>query len=156
MLAGDADREHAVDILKEAYTEGRLRPEEYDERIGWAYQARTYADLDRITADIPHAPAHRAPPQPYPPVPLTFAPVPRTNSAATAALVCGILGFLTLGVTSLPAVICGHVARGQIRRTGQHGDGQATVGLVLGYLGLAGLLALISLIAVLLAFAPGP
>ncbi|WP_329374023.1 DUF4190 domain-containing protein [Streptomyces sp. NBC_00669] len=52
--------------------------------------------------------------------------------------------------------MCGHVARGQIRRTGQHGDGQATVGLVLGYLGLAGLLAFISLIAVLLAFAPGP
>lgn len=154
MLAGDADREHAVDVLKEAYTQGRLRPEEYDERVGQAYQARTYADLDRITADIPGPPA---PLVPYPSVPLTFVPAPvqGTNGMATASLVCGILGAFTMGVASIPAVICGHVAKSQIRRTGQAGDGQATAGLVLGYLGVIGILAFIGLVTAFVATAPG-
>jgi hypothetical protein len=39
----------------------------------------------------------------------------------------------------LVAVVCGHVARGQIRRTGEAGDGVAIAGLILGYLGLASL-----------------
>ena len=53
MLAGDADRERAVNVLKEAFTEGRLRQEEYEDRIGRAYQARTYGELHRLTEDIP-------------------------------------------------------------------------------------------------------
>ena len=43
----------------------------------------------------------------------------------------------TLGITAIPAVILGHVARGQIRRNGERGDGMATAGLVLGWLGIA-------------------
>lgn len=153
MLAGDADRERAVEVLKEAYTEGRLRPEEYDERVGRAYQARTYADLDLLTADIPGPPVT--------PVPETFAPAPvaypaslasarlagTTNSAATGSLVCGIIGVCTLGVTSIPAVILGHVARSQIRRTGQDGGGQATAGLVLGYLVIIGYVVFVAAVA---------
>ncbi|BBA99530.1 hypothetical protein RVR_6194 [Actinacidiphila reveromycinica] len=154
MLAGDADRERAVDVLKEAYTQGRLRPEEYDERVGRAYQARTYDDLDRITADIP---GPMAPYPVYPQVPFAFAPpVQGTNGMATASLVCGILGTVTMGAASIPAIICGHLAKGQIRRTGQAGDGQATAGLVLGYLCLFGLLAFIGTIVAVVASAPGP
>lgn len=33
-------------------------------------------------------------------------------------------------------VILGHLARAQIRRTGETGDGMAVAGLVLGYLGI--------------------
>jgi hypothetical protein len=43
----------------------------------------------------------------------------------------------SLGLTAIPAVILGHVARGQIRRTGERGHGMATTGLVLGWLGIA-------------------
>ena len=43
----------------------------------------------------------------------------------------------TLGITAIPAVILGHFARGQIRRNGERGDGMATAGLVLGWLGIA-------------------
>jgi hypothetical protein len=43
----------------------------------------------------------------------------------------------TLGITAIPAVILGHVARGQIRRNGERGDGMATAGLVLGWVGIA-------------------
>jgi hypothetical protein len=62
-------------------------------------------------------------------------PVARpTNGLAVAALVCGIAQFV-VGVTFLPAIICGHIARRQIRQTGEAGDGMAIAGLVLGYVG---------------------
>lgn len=126
MLAGDADRERAVNVLKDAFTEGRLTQFEYEDRMGRAYQARTYGELDVLTGDIPR-------PVPVPP---TFRPMPPpgTNSNAVGAMVCGILGPMTLGVTTIPAIVLGHVARHQIRRTGQNGDGMAVAGLVLGYL----------------------
>jgi len=45
-------------------------------------------------------------------------------------ILCPFLG-------GLLAVILGHTARGQIRRTGEGGGGMATAGLVLGYIHLA-------------------
>ena len=75
------------------------------------------------------------------------APIParRTNVAAVVSLVFGILWLFWLG--SVIAVVCGHAARKQIRRSGEAGDGAAIAGLILGYLGLAtllpGLLALV-------------
>ncbi len=68
---------------------------------------------------------------------LFAAPVPaRTNPLAVAALICGIAEFLTLGLTALPAVVLGHVARSQIRRTGEAGSGLAMTGLILGWLAI--------------------
>ena len=61
----------------------------------------------------------------------------RTNPWAIAALVCGILAFCGLGPIGIAAIILGHKARGQIRRTGENGYGLAKAGLVLGYLVLA-------------------
>ena len=72
---------------------------------------------------------------PYPP----YAPYPMgrpTNGLAIAALVCGIAQFV-VGVTFLPAIICGHIARRQIRQTGEQGDGMALAGIILGYIGAA-------------------
>ncbi|MGX9788740.1 DUF4190 domain-containing protein [Mycobacterium sp. MMS18-G62] len=66
---------------------------------------------------------------------------PRTNSLAVVALV---LGF----VFPLLAIPTGHIARAQILRTGERGDGLALAGLVLGYLGLiAVVVAVIGVIA---------
>jgi hypothetical protein len=66
---------------------------------------------------------------------------PRTSPLAIVALV---LGF----VFPLLAIPVEHVARAQIGRTGERGDGLALVGLVLGYLGLiAVVIALIAVIA---------
>jgi hypothetical protein len=59
-----------------------------------------------------------------------------TSSLAVAALVCGIAEFFTLGLTAIPAVILGHMARGQIRRTGEHGSGLALAGLILGWVAI--------------------
>jgi hypothetical protein len=63
-------------------------------------------------------------------------PNPGTNGLAIASLVLGILGLC--GVGSLLAVIFGHMARSQVRTSGQSGNGLAVAGLVLGYVGLAG------------------
>jgi hypothetical protein len=57
-----------------------------------------------------------------------------TNGLAVASLVLGLLWLCWLG--SVAAVILGHIALSQIKRTGQAGRGIAIAGLVLGYLGV--------------------
>jgi hypothetical protein len=55
MRVSDADRHEVADILREAAGEGRLDIEELEERIEEAYKAKTYADLEPITQDLPVA-----------------------------------------------------------------------------------------------------
>jgi hypothetical protein len=66
--------------------------------------------------------------------------IQQTNVWAIVSLVSGVLAWLGLfGLGGIAAVICGHVAKGQIRASGglQGGDGLATIGLVLGYINVA-------------------
>ena len=128
MRAASADRERAVDVLKAGFTEGRLTQDEYNERMGRAYAARTYGELAALTADLPAG----ALPAVFP-VPMYQPPV-TTNSLARASLVLGVAEFFTMGLTAIPAIICGHMAKREMRQTGQRGDGLATSGLVLGYM----------------------
>jgi hypothetical protein len=145
MLAATADRERTMDVLKAAYTEGRLTKEEFDSRSARVLAARTYADLGAIVADLPAGPAgHMMPYQGYYPPAMPAQP---TSGLAIGAMVCGIAEIFTLGFAAVPAVILGHLARAQIRRTGERGDGMAIAGLVLGYLGIAGWLFIILAIA---------
>ena len=132
MRASSADRERAVDVLKAGFTEGRLTQDEYNDRMGRAYAARTYGDLAALTADLPAGPLPAAWPVPaYQPPPPSG-----TNSMAIASMVLGVAEFFTGGLTAIPAVICGHVARRQMKQTAQRGDGLATGGLVLGYMAI--------------------
>ena len=65
------------------------------------------------------------------------APMRQTSTLAVVSLVFGILGWTLLPfLGSLVAVVCGHMARGEIRRAlgALEGDGMAVAGLVLGYL----------------------
>ena len=88
-----------------------------------------------------------------PPPPPAPQPVPRTAPAAIWSLVLAILSF-TCGwlVTAIPAVICGHIARSKIRKSGcaLSGKGIATAGLIVGYialvLGVMGIPLLVSMI----------
>lgn len=142
MRASHADRERAVDVLKAGFAEGRLSQPEYEQRMSRAYQAQTHGELQMLVADLPQGPVPQAQFAPRP-VPATFMPPPmpmpvQTNSSATGALVCGIMTPVTWGLTAIPAVILGHKARAEIRRTGEGGDGQAIAGLVLGWLGIGG------------------
>ena len=49
----DADSRAAPARLRAAHDEGRLDFAEYDSRLAQAYSSVTYADLDRLFADLP-------------------------------------------------------------------------------------------------------
>ena len=66
---------------------------------------------------------------------------PRTNGFAIASLVCSLICINVL------AIIFGHVALSQIKRTNEGGQGLAVAGLIIGYLSLG--------VAILLIIASG-
>ncbi|MCX6463348.1 MAG: DUF1707 domain-containing protein [Pseudonocardiales bacterium] len=61
MRASDGDRSAVARRLQHAVDEGRLDLGDYDERLQQTYAAKTYGELDRITADLP-APVPEASP----------------------------------------------------------------------------------------------
>jgi hypothetical protein len=54
--ASDQERESVVDVLRDAYTDGRLTLDEFEERTSAAYAAKTWGDLRELTADLPAEP----------------------------------------------------------------------------------------------------
>ena len=77
MRASDADRERVANILREAAGDGRLTMEELDERLDAVYTAKTYAELEPITRDLPATgTAH--------------APVPAQSSAVQESRIGGV------------------------------------------------------------------
>jgi Domain of unknown function (DUF1707) len=69
MRASDAERERAVDVLKAAFTEGRLTQDEYTERVGQVQVSHTYGDLAELLRDLPVGPFGSLPPPPAPAYP---------------------------------------------------------------------------------------
>jgi hypothetical protein len=61
LRASDADRERVADVIRQAAGEGRLTMEELDERLDAVYAAKTYAELEPITRDLPQTPGGAAP-----------------------------------------------------------------------------------------------
>jgi Domain of unknown function (DUF1707) len=53
LRVADADRERVIEELHEHTVAGRLTAEELEERIGGAYRATTYADLEALRSDLP-------------------------------------------------------------------------------------------------------
>ena len=53
MRVSDADREETVVRLRSALDEGRLKMDEYLQRMELAYEAVTYADLTGLCSDLP-------------------------------------------------------------------------------------------------------
>ena len=128
-----------------------------------AYGAELYPPTPAPEAFPPPVPGYPGPGYPppvapYPPVaqgypgmapmpgmmPMRYAPVPKTNGLAIASLVCSLLGLATCAATSILGVIFGHLAKSQIKQSGEEGEGMALAGLIVGYIGLA-LFALIAI-----------
>ena len=130
MRAADADRDRVVGFLNSAYTEGRLSKDEHDARLESALSARTYADLDQFVTDLPVAPATVVTPAAKT---TAVTPVAKINGLAIASLACGLAQFAFGPLATIPAIVCGHLARGQIKRTGERGAGLALAGLLLGW-----------------------
>lgn len=55
--ASDADRDRVLDVLRVAAGEGRLTPDELDERVTAALTSRTLGELAVLTADLVTGPA---------------------------------------------------------------------------------------------------
>jgi Domain of unknown function (DUF1707)/Domain of unknown function (DUF4190) len=140
MRAADADRDRVVELLSTAYSEGRLSRDEYDARLESALAARTYADLDELVSDLPAAAAS----WPLPAAAASWPPQAietstevsleaTTNGLAIASVACGFAEFLVGPVAAIPAIVFGHMARHQIKRTGEQGAGLALAGLIVGW-----------------------
>lgn len=84
-------------------------------------------------------------------------PAPQTSSFAIASLVCSIASWFVIPfVGAIAAVVLGHIARSEIRRSYglKSGGGMAIAGLVIGYIQIvASLLVLAAFLLLVLAFA---
>ena len=137
MRASDRDRDRVAELLNAAFSEGRLSQDEYDNRLESAFSARTYGDLDQIVSDLP---ATRAPATP---------PAAKYNGLAIASLACGLAQVMIGPLATIPAIVLGHMARHQIKRSGEQGAGLALAGLILGWAAvILGILLLIVAMAI--------
>ncbi|MGI5322442.1 protein kinase domain-containing protein [Actinomadura nitritigenes] len=62
---------------------------------------------------------------------------PSYNHASIYALTCGLVGLISCGLTSIPAIVAGHIAWARVRRSRQRGLGFAITGIALGWLMVA-------------------
>jgi hypothetical protein len=104
LRCSDAERERVAAFLRDQAAEGRLTPDELDDRVGLAYAAKTVRELKELVADLPR-----------PPLPGTRRTAgPRTvRRGVNPLLPIGILGFLALGgpwVVWVGAIVAATVA----------------------------------------------
>lgn len=85
LRAADADRQATVDRLRGALDEGRLKMEEYLERMEQAYQAVTYGELAELCRDLPEAAVQPRQPAAGAPAPAAAARPPGPAPKAAAA-----------------------------------------------------------------------
>ncbi|MFD2766795.1 DUF4190 domain-containing protein [Micromonospora eburnea] len=97
--------------------------------------ATPYASPGYPPAGDPYAAAGYPPPG-YP----AYVPA-KTNTMAIVALVLSLVGIGTCIAAPIGAIL-GHVARKQIRETGEQGEGMAKAAIIIGWI-LTGLLALL-------------
>ncbi|WP_067461528.1 protein kinase domain-containing protein [Actinomadura macra] len=62
---------------------------------------------------------------------------PPYNHAAIYALSFGLVGLITCGLPSIPAIVAGHIAWVKMRRNGERGAGMAVTGIALGWIMVA-------------------
>jgi Domain of unknown function (DUF1707) len=87
LRCSDAERERVAGFLRDQAAEGRLTPDELDERVGAAYAAKTVRELKELVADLPRTSLpHAGPPRRTP-----------AGRGVNPLLPIGILGFLALG-----------------------------------------------------------
>ena len=100
----------------------------------YAQQPHTYGQLHAYGQSTPAygAPYGAAPAYPG------YATGGKTNSLAIVSLVSSLVGiFIIPLIGSIVGIITGHMALGQIKRTGENGRGLALAGTIVGYVGVA-------------------
>ncbi|GAA2589430.1 DUF1707 domain-containing protein [Actinomadura fulvescens] len=101
LRASDADRDQVAQVLREAAGDGRLSLDELDERLTAVYAAKTYAELEPITSDLP---VSGAVPRPSGP-PVFGAPIVDAPSWRRGFAFCS--EFKRQGVWNVPAKFAG-------------------------------------------------
>jgi len=136
---GDAERDKAVEYLRDHLAEGRLDQWEFDERLTQALTAKTQADLDPLFRDLPgpkpgaaaasrppfQAPPWQTPasrslaPRPTPPVPVRGQRGGPLSVAASLAWPIVIVAIIALGghglwwLISIPIILSMLAKQGQ-------------------------------------------
>ena len=115
----------AIDQVRAGLANGSYQPTDmawYEGAAGWLPLAAVPGIAGNAPPQIPGA-----------------VPVASTSTLGVWSLVLGVLTFVTCGFTAIPAVICGHLSLGDIKRSGgaKTGGGLALAGLITGYLGFA-------------------
>ena len=110
MRVSDVERQAAAERLRAAMGEGRLDLLEYDNRLAAAYQAVTYADLDKLFVDLP---THDAAPVVAPRAPAASRPVPAVRTGfAGLPLALKILWTIWAGAVLINLTVWLLVSRG--------------------------------------------
>jgi len=91
LRVSDSERQAAAQRLGAAWAEGRLDDAEYDRRLGLAYAAVTYGDLDLLFPDLPG-------PRPFPPPPVPWGRPPSALGEARSTGLQMLLFVVTVGI----------------------------------------------------------
>ena len=98
LKASDSDRERVLDMLKAAFTQGRLTKDEFDARVGRTLVSRTWGDLTVLTDDIPAWPIPRP----------VRKPVRQRSSEPAPALIkavaCAIVAMSAVTLAGMPGI----------------------------------------------------
>jgi len=105
LRASHADREQVIEVLKDAFVQGRLTRHELDSRMGQALASRTYAELAAVTADIPAGPT--AGPAAAPPPPPPRQPARAQNRAPGNRTARDVAIGLGVGLIIAAAIVLG-------------------------------------------------
>ena len=118
LRVGHAEREAVTAILQEAAADGRLGMDELDQRLEVALQAKTYADLEQLVADLSTELPWRSGPGPRPPAVVQGPPAPgysRGGPAASRGWGEQREARRRLGAAAVPATQLGHgLGEGQL------------------------------------------
>jgi hypothetical protein len=96
LRVGHADRGEVIEVLKDAFVDGRLTKDEFGARADQALAARTRADLTALIADLPPIPPWPGPDPAgpvRPPAPVRRWPLAR---ATTKSAICLVLAFASM------------------------------------------------------------
>ena len=126
LLVSDQDRENTVGLLRGHWLTGRLTAEEFEQRVGEAWAARSSEDLWRVLRWLP----------------VESPPVQKRGSGPAPLILSGLgccIMFFTLGLAfplALPLFVAGWLAGREARRSAAGGaSGAAAAGELLGVIG---------------------
>lgn len=105
MRASDADRHEVVERLRGALDEGRLKMDEYLERMERAYDAVTYGDLVPLCRDLPEARPVAKPEAAPPPARAPRAEAARRGGFASLPTPLKVLWTIWATVVSINVVV---------------------------------------------------